>query len=123
LQRAGEFNIRLDDVSITHLTFGKVVMIPGFLWWMLMEFVTGVHTGILYSPRDFTLNYKCFTRLLKQSKLLSRMLRELNSLLKRCLILYDSVSELTSLRLSKNGKRLSLGQRERPRQLRRFLEP
>jgi prohibitin 1 len=24
LQRAGEFNIKLEDVSITHLTFGKV---------------------------------------------------------------------------------------------------
>jgi hypothetical protein len=24
LQRAGEFNIVLEDVSITHLTFGKV---------------------------------------------------------------------------------------------------
>ena len=24
LQRAGEFNITLEDVSITHLTFGKV---------------------------------------------------------------------------------------------------
>jgi prohibitin 1 len=26
LQRAGEFNIKLEDVSITHLTFGKVSM-------------------------------------------------------------------------------------------------
>lgn len=24
LQRAGEFNIKLEDVSITHLTFGRV---------------------------------------------------------------------------------------------------
>ena len=24
LQRAGEFNIKLEDVAITHLTFGKV---------------------------------------------------------------------------------------------------
>ena len=24
MQRAGEFNIKLEDVSITHLTFGKV---------------------------------------------------------------------------------------------------
>lgn len=28
LQRAGEFNIKLEDVSITHLTFGKVGL-PG----------------------------------------------------------------------------------------------
>lgn len=27
LQRAGEFNIVLEDVSITHLTFGKVCRI------------------------------------------------------------------------------------------------
>lgn len=28
LQRAGEFNIKLEDVSITHLTFGKASSIP-----------------------------------------------------------------------------------------------
>ena len=28
LQRAGEFNIVLEDVSITHLTFGKVCLSP-----------------------------------------------------------------------------------------------
>jgi len=27
LQRASEFNIKLEDVSITHLTFGKVLIL------------------------------------------------------------------------------------------------
>jgi prohibitin 1 len=33
LQRAGEFNIKLEDVSITHLTFGKAsyLLVPFFI--------------------------------------------------------------------------------------------
>ena len=33
LQRAGEFNLKLEDVSITHLTFGKVEPIDFFMVW------------------------------------------------------------------------------------------
>lgn len=48
LQRAGEFNIKLEDVSITHLTFGKVRATGlGRLCSLLMRSskILGIHGG------------------------------------------------------------------------------
>lgn len=46
LQRAGEFNIKLEDVSITHLTFGKVSRMH-FILGTVADFPrnTGIYPG------------------------------------------------------------------------------
>lgn len=57
MQRAGEFNIKLEDVSITHLTFGKVSL-------------------LVTEPSSLRLTYdfRNSPKPLKQNKLLSKVL-------------------------------------------------
>lgn len=69
LQRAGEFNIKLEDVSITHLTFGKVRDILLLLDCGDLQLL--YRNSLRFRIRQQELN--CFTlinfyRLLRQSK-------------------------------------------------------
>lgn len=45
LQRAGEFNIKLEDVSITHLTFGKVKSFPNQIGISCSHVRPGIHSS------------------------------------------------------------------------------
>ena len=55
LQRAGEFNIKLEDVSITHLTFGKVSTVKQWSCAVLMPHgAAGIHTGTNQLKKSLT---------------------------------------------------------------------